>query len=81
MARFAVLPPLLVAVPTLVATVPASIARSWSDSWPLTVLPLPFPMDAVEVRLYRRSTTERLSALEWFRDVVERAVRAADPWP
>lgn len=79
-ARFASLPAVLAADSSLVATVPASIALSWARSQPLATVPLPFPMDPVAVRLYRRSTTERLAALEWFRDAVERAVRTGDPW-
>jgi len=73
--HFASLPSLLAASPDLLATVPDTIATGWAQSWPLTVRPLPLEMPAVEVCLYRRTTTQQLGALDWLFHTVVRAVR------
>ena len=73
--HFASLPALLAASPDLIATVPDTIAIGWAQSWPLVVQPLPLEMHAVEVCLYRRTTTQQLGALDWLYDTVVRAVR------
>lgn len=73
--HFASLPPLLAASPGLIATVPDTIATGWAQSWPLVVQPLPLDMQAVEVCLYRRTTTQQLGALDWLYDTVVGAVR------
>ena len=73
--HFASLPSLLAASPDLIATVPDTIATGWAQSWPLIVRPLPLDMQAVEVCLYRRTTTQQLGALDWLYDTVVRAVR------
>ncbi|MCR2808505.1 MULTISPECIES: LysR family transcriptional regulator [unclassified Microbacterium] len=73
--HFASLPPLLATSPDLLATVPDTIAAGWAQSWPLVVQPLPLDMQAVEVCLYRRTTTQQLGALDWLYETVERAVR------
>lgn len=75
--QFASLPPLLTAGHDLVATMPDSVAEGWTHSWPLVVEPLPFEMAPVQVRLYRRSTTQHAAALDWLFDVVARAVRGS----
>ncbi len=73
--HFASLPSLLAASPDLIATVPDTIATGWARSWSLIVQPLPLDMQAVEVCLYRRTTTQQLGALDWLYDTVVRAVR------
>jgi len=73
--HFASLPSLLAASPDLIATVPDTIAAGWAQSWPLTVRPLPLEMQAVEVCVYRRTTTQQLGALDWLYDTVVHAVR------
>ncbi|MFT4307563.1 MAG: LysR family transcriptional regulator [Microbacterium sp.] len=75
--QFASLPPLLADDHELVATMPDTIAEGWAHSWPLVVRALPFEMPPVEVRLYRRSTTQHAAALDWLFDVVARAVRGS----
>ncbi|HWM15416.1 MAG TPA: LysR family transcriptional regulator [Microbacterium sp.] len=73
--HFASLPSLLAVSPDLIATVPDTIAAGWARSWPLTVLPLPLDMQAVEVCVYRRTTTQQLGALDWLYETVVHAVR------
>jgi DNA-binding transcriptional LysR family regulator len=75
--QFASLPPLLTAGHDLIATMPDTIAEGWAHTWPLVVEPLPFDMPPIQVRLYRRSTTQHAAALEWLFDVVARAVRGS----
>lgn len=75
--QFASLPPLLAGDRALVATMPDTIAEGWAHTWPLVVRPLPFEMPPVEVRLYRRSTTQHAAALDWLFDTVARAVRGS----
>lgn len=73
--HFASLPSLLTGSPDLIATVPDTIAVGWAQSWPLVVQPLPLDMPAVDVCLYRRTTTQQLGALDWLYDTAVRAVR------
>ena len=73
--HFASLPSLLANSPDLIATVPDTIASGWAQSWPLVVRRLPLDMQAVEVCLYRRTTTQQLGALDWLYETVVRAVR------
>jgi DNA-binding transcriptional LysR family regulator len=73
--HFASVPSLLTASPDLLATVPDTIGGGWAQSWPLVVLPLPLGMQAVDVCLYRRATTQQLGALDWLYETVTRAVR------
>jgi DNA-binding transcriptional LysR family regulator len=75
--QFASLPALLTSGHDLVATMPDTIAEGWAHTWPLAVEPLPFEMSPVQVRLYRRSTTQHAAALDWLFDVVARAVRGS----
>ncbi len=72
--RIAALPVALADDPALVATVPDTIAEGWAATWPLTVRPLPFAMEPVAVRLYRRHTTQHSAALDWFATTVSRAI-------
>jgi DNA-binding transcriptional LysR family regulator len=64
--HYATLPPLLIARPTLIAAVPSSIAEGWTAGWPLKFMPLPFAMDPVQIRVYRRAATQQPAALDWF---------------
>lgn len=75
--QFASLPPLLSGDRELVATMPDTIAEGWARTWSLVVRPLPFAMPPVQVRLYRRSTTQHAAALAWLYDTVARAVRGS----
>lgn len=75
--HFAALPPILAGRRRLIATVPDTIAEGWSAHWPLVVRPLPFEMPAVDVRLYRRATTQHAAALAWLFDTVARAIRGS----
>lgn len=75
--HFAALPPVLAGKQRLVATVPDTIAQGWSSHWPLAVRPLPFEMPPVDVRLYRRATTQHAAALAWLFDTVARAIRGS----
>ena len=72
--RIAALPVALAGDPELVATVPDTIAEGWATTWPLTVQPLPFAMDPVSVRLYRRHSTQHSASLDWFSATVTRAI-------
>ncbi|MFD1339571.1 LysR family transcriptional regulator [Microbacterium lemovicicum] len=73
--HFASLPSLLAAAPDLIATAPDTIAEGWARSWPLTVQPLPLAMPSVDVCLYRRATTQQLTALDWLFTTTADAVR------
>lgn len=75
--HFAALPPVLAGAQGLIATVPDTIAQGWAAHWPLVVLPLPFEMQPVDVRLYRRSTSQHPAALAWLFDAVARAIRGS----
>lgn len=75
--HYASLPPLVARSDRFVATVPDTIARGWAREWPLVVKPLPFEMAPLEVRLYRRLTTQHLDALEWLYDTVARAIHGS----
>ncbi|WOQ68892.1 LysR family transcriptional regulator [Microbacterium limosum] len=75
--HFAALPPLLAGRSGLVATVPDTIAAGWAESWRLVVRPLPFEMAPVDVRLYRRSTTQHAAALDWLFATVAGAIRGS----
>lgn len=75
--HIATLPALLTARDDLLATIPATIADGWRSTWPLVARDLPFDMPPVELRLHRRATSQQLGALEWFHDLVVRAVRAS----
>lgn len=75
--QFASLPPLLAGDRELVATMPDTIAEGWARTWSLVVRQLPFEMPPVEVRLYRRSTTQHTAALDWLYDTVARAVQGS----
>ena len=76
--HFATLPPLLIRVPELVATIPKSIALGWSTTWPLVIRELPFEMPPITLKLYRRNTTQHAGALEWlFRIVADAVTRSS----
>lgn len=75
--HFTSLPPLLARDPNLIATVPDTIAVGWSTTWPVVVRPLPFDMPAVDIRLYRRSTTQQTAALDWVFDTVAQAIQGS----
>lgn len=75
--HFTSLPPLLAGDRGLVATVPDTIAMGWATTWPLVVHPLPFEMPAVEVRLYRRATTQQTAALDWVFAAVAKAIQGS----
>ena len=71
------LPLVLARNPDLVATVPDTIAEGWALTWPLVVLPIPFEMPAVDVRLYRRATTQEAAALDWLYRTVAAAIQGS----
>ncbi len=73
----ATLPQLLTENPHLLATIPETIAQGWTTTWPLRIRPLPFEMDPIELSLYRRSTTQNSSALEWFAKTVAPVLEAS----
>ncbi|WP_156760074.1 LysR family transcriptional regulator [Microbacterium karelineae] len=75
--HYASLPPLIARSRELVAVVPDTIAAGWAREWPLVVRSLPFDMPPVEVRLYRRATTQHAAALDWLYDTVARAIRGS----
>ena len=75
--HIAALPPLIAASDDLVATMPDTIAEGWAQTWPLVVRPLPFEMPAIDVSLYRRSTTQHAAALDWLFETVARAIRGS----
>jgi DNA-binding transcriptional LysR family regulator len=75
--HFTSLPLLLAGDDHLVATVPDTIAEGWARTWPVRVLPLPFEMPPVDVRLYRRATTQQTAALDWLYRTVARAVQGS----
>lgn len=72
--HLATLPQLLVRDPSLMATIPETIAMGWASSLPLVALELPFEMEPIEIVLYRRRTSQDIGALEWFHRAVARAV-------
>ncbi len=73
--QFASLPPLLAGDRELLATMPDTVAQGWTNGWGLVVRPLPFELSPVEVRLYKRSTTQHAAALDWLFHTVAGAVR------
>lgn len=75
--HYASLPPLVARSRRFVATVPDTIALGWAREWPLIVKPLPFDMAPLEVRLYRRVTTQHIEALDWLYDTVARAIHGS----
>lgn len=75
--HFATLPPLLVAVPELVATIPSAIAAGWATAWPITATDLPFAMEPIELSLYRRRSAQQSTALDWFHETVARAIEGS----
>ncbi|MBN9192908.1 LysR family transcriptional regulator [Microbacterium sp.] len=75
--HFTSLPLLLAGDDELVATVPDTIAEGWAKTWPVAVRPLPFEMPPVDVRLYRRATTQQPAALDWLYRVVARAIQGS----
>ncbi|QEW01153.1 LysR family transcriptional regulator [Microbacterium caowuchunii] len=75
--HFAALPPLLAGSRDLIATMPDTIAEGWARTWPLVVRPLPFEMPAIDVSLYRRSTTQHTAALDWLFGTVAHAIRGS----
>jgi DNA-binding transcriptional LysR family regulator len=75
--HFTSLPPLLAGDRRLIATVPDSIASGWAATWPLIVRPLPFEMQAVDIRLYRRATTQQTAALDWIFATVAAAIQGS----
>lgn len=75
--HFTSLPLLLAGDPSLIATAPDTIAAGWALTWPLVVRELPFDMPAVEVRLYRRATTQQTAALDWLYATVARAIQGS----
>ncbi len=75
--HYASLPPLLARSDRFIATVPDTIADGWATQWPLVVRPLPFEMAPLELRLYRRVTTQHAAALDWLDDAVARAIRGS----
>ena len=75
--HFTSLPLLLAGDPELIATVPDTIAEGWAQTWPVTVLPLPFEMPPVDVRLYRRATTQQTAALDWLYRTVAHAIQGS----
>lgn len=76
--HFASLPPLLSAPNHLIATVPASIARGWAETWPVVLRDLPFELPGVEISLLKRTTSQHTAALDWFHGTVLHALRG-DP--
>lgn len=75
--HYASLPPLIARSDRFVATVPDTIALGWAKQWPLVVRPVPFALAPLEVRLYRRVTTQHAAALDWLYDAVARAIRGS----
>ena len=75
--HFTSLPLLLAGDDSLVATVPDTIAAGWASTWPLVVKELPFEMPAVNVRLFRRATTQQTAALDWLYSTVARAIKGS----
>lgn len=72
--HFATLPPLLSRSDELIATIPETIAAGWAESWPIVMRELPFEMDAIELNLYRRATSQHAGALDWFFSVVAKTI-------
>ena len=75
--HFTSLPLLLAGDRSLVATVPDTIAAGWALTWPLVLQPLPFEMPPVNVRLFRRATTQQTAALDWLYATVARAIQGS----
>ncbi|MFG6444791.1 LysR family transcriptional regulator [Microbacterium sp. P06] len=75
--HYAALPPLIAASDDLIATMPDTIAEGWTKTWPLVVRPLPFEMPAIDISLYRRSTTQHTAALDWLFATVAHAIRGS----
>lgn len=76
--HYASLPPLVARSRRFVAIVPDTIGRGWAREWPLVVKPLPFDMAPLELRLFRRVTTQHAAALDWLYDTVAGAIRGLD---
>lgn len=76
--HFATLPPLIARNSRLVATIPMTIARGWVGAWPIEVRPLPFPMEPIELSLYRRRSSQQSSALDWFHSTVAAAIEGSE---
>ncbi|MFV0375068.1 LysR family transcriptional regulator [Microbacterium sp.] len=77
--RFAALPHVLQST-DLLATVPASVAAAWVESWPLVVRPLPLDLPPVPVRLYLRNAGDDDAHLRWLRDATLEAIHGvSDP--
>ncbi|QKS18880.1 hypothetical protein HUN58_02250 [Curtobacterium sp. Csp1] len=72
--HFATLPQLLTGDSPFIAAAPGTIADEWASGWGLHQAPLPFPMDPIELVLYRRQTSQHLGALDWFHQQVAREV-------
>ncbi|HWI30950.1 MAG TPA: LysR substrate-binding domain-containing protein [Microbacterium sp.] len=75
--HFTSLPLVLAGDDSLVATVPDTIAAGWALTWPLALKTLPFEMPAVNVRLFRRATTQQTAALDWLFTTVARAIEGS----
>lgn len=67
--HFASLPPILLSG-RFIATVPETLAQGWSVHWPLVAVDCPFEPPVAELHLYRRSTTQHVTALDWIYSTV-----------
>ncbi|MRH28994.1 LysR family transcriptional regulator [Microbacterium sp. SYP-A9085] len=67
--HFVSLPDLL-ATGEFIATIPETLARGWTGTWPIAVHDVPFDLPDAELHLYRRPTTQHLGALDWFYSTV-----------
>lgn len=47
------------------ATIPETLADGWASTWPIRAHEVPFALPDAELHLYRRNTTQQLSALDW----------------
>jgi DNA-binding transcriptional LysR family regulator len=73
--HFATLPTLIANSESFISIVPSSIADTWIQKWNLAVKDIPFKMSPINLRLYKRSTSDSLTALNWFFDLVVNAAK------
>ena len=74
--HFATLASIISGNSNLMAAVPEAIAVGWSNHSDIILKKLPFKMEPINLRMYRRMTSDARPALDWFFKVVSDAVRS-----
>jgi len=74
--HFATLPPMISNSSEFIAAVPETIAQNWAEKWQLELRPLPFKMSPINLRLYKRMTSDSRQALDWIYSTVASAIKS-----